>query len=130
MWPGPAENSESSTRGEKLWSQSRSTGRTGTCWKEARHFQQMPTTTEATVHCHDKEGNCTAGLQHEEHRQQGKGRHFLLLCSTGEAAAGELNPSWTPAPRIGRFWRVSSTRLLTWPGGCSMWPSSPKSKVN
>lgn len=58
----------------------------------------MPTTHKATMHFHDK-GNCTAGLQQEEHGPQSKGRHFLLLCSTGEAAVRELYPSLTPAPR-------------------------------
>lgn len=62
------------------------------------------------MHFHDNEGNCTAGLQQEEHRQQSQGRHFLLLCSTGEAAAGELDPF---EPLLQELWDSFREGLVT-----------------
>lgn len=104
-WPGenwvtgPAENLQSSTEGGKLCSWGRSTGRISTCWKQLGSYSKRQLHTRQQCTSVTAKANHINGLHQEEQGQQSRGWHFLLLHSTGEAAAGELHQALDPCSK-------------------------------
>lgn len=128
LWPGPAENLESSRRGEKFWSQGRSTGRTekkklgssSRCQLQKRQQCTSMTTRETAQLSYSKR---STGSRVREDAFFFHAALVRLQLENFICLGSLIQKEWEGV------WRGSNNRLLTWPGGYSKWPSSLKSKA-